>query len=66
MEAARRNREAGGQGGGPGRGPFGGAGGGPFGGDMTAQQRDEMRKRMLDSTSPELRALFERRHADDQ
>ena len=40
-----------------------GGGGPPWarGGDMTEQQRDEMRKRMLDNTTPELRSKFERR-----
>jgi hypothetical protein len=36
------------------RGPPGG-----FGGNMSAAQRNEMRKRMLDNTSPQQRAMFD-------
>lgn len=46
-----------GQGGGPG-GPRTGPPGG-FGGNMSAAQRNEMRKRMLDNTSPQQRAMFD-------
>ncbi len=46
---------------GDGAGRGGPGGRGPFGGDMSPEKRDEMRKRMLDATTPELRAKFELR-----
>lgn len=38
-----------------------GPGGPPFGGDMSPGKMNEMMKRMLDSTSPEMRSMFERK-----
>ncbi|QDU87840.1 hypothetical protein Pla175_12070 [Pirellulimonas nuda] len=55
MEAGKSNGK--GKGGGP-----GGAGDrGAFGGEISPEKRDEMRKRKLDATTPELRAKFETR-----
>jgi hypothetical protein len=74
MEAARRERQAGGGGNGGGRGGAGGGpgqGGAPFangnwpgGGNLSAADRERLRKERLDSTTPEERAQFDQLRKD--
>jgi hypothetical protein len=67
MEAQRRERQAGG-GGGPGRSGQGGTfanGTGPGGGgNLSAEDRERLRKQRLDSTTPEERAQFDQLRKD--